>query len=193
MRLIVASNNQNKIREIKKILQNKVEEVISLKDAGIFVDVEETGKSFQENALLKATAIRNLLKDKSFAVLADDSGLEVETLNGAPGIFSARFAGENKNDSDNRKKLLTLLKNQKNRKARFVCALVLINENDGKISVTATSDGEITEKETGDNGFGYDSLFYSYDLKKTFAEASDDEKNSVSHRARALLQLQKKL
>lgn len=193
MRLIVASNNQNKIREIKKILQNKVEEVISLKDAGIFVDVEETGKSFQENALLKATAIRNLLKDKSFAVLADDSGLEVEALNGAPGIFSARFAGENKNDSDNRKKLLTLLKNQKNRKARFVCALVLINENDGKISVTATSDGEITEKETGDNGFGYDSLFYSYDLKKTFAEASDDEKNSVSHRARALLQLQKKL
>lgn len=193
MRLIVASNNQNKIREIKKILQNKVEEVISLKDAGIFVDVEETGKSFQENALLKATAIRNLLKDKSFAVLADDSGLEVEALNGAPGIFSARFAGENKNDSDNRKKVLTLLKNQKNRKARFVCALVLINENDGKISVTATSDGEITEKETGDNGFGYDSLFYSYDLKKTFAEASDDEKNSVSHRARALLQLQKKL
>ncbi len=193
MRLIVASNNQNKIREIKKILQNKVEEVISLKDAGIFVDVEETGKTFQENALLKATAIRNLLKDKSFAVLADDSGLEVEALNGAPGIFSARFAGENKNDSDNRKKLLTLLKNQKNRKARFVCALVLINENDGKISVTATSDGEITEKETGDNGFGYDSLFYSYDLKKTFAEASDDEKNSVSHRARALLQLQKKL
>lgn len=193
MRLIVASNNQNKIREIKKILQNKVEEVISLKDAGIFVDVEETGKSFQENALLKATAIRNLLKDKSFAVLADDSGLEVEALNGAPGIFSARFAGENKNDSDNRKKLLTLLKNQKNRKARFVCALVLINENDGKISVTATSDGEITEKERGDNGFGYDSLFYSYDLKKTFAEASDDEKNSVSHRARALLQLQKKL
>lgn len=193
MRLIVASNNQNKIREIKKILQNKVEEVISLKDAGIFVDVEETGKSFQENALLKATAIRNLLKDKSFAVLADDSGLEVEALNGAPGIFSARFAGENKNDSDNRKKLLTLLKNQKNRKARFVCALVLINENDGKISVTATSDGEITEEETGDNGFGYDSLFYSYDLKKTFAEASDDEKNSVSHRARALLQLQKKL
>ncbi len=193
MRLIVASNNQNKIREIKKILQNKVEEVISLKDAGIFVDVEETGKSFQENALLKATAIRNLLKDKSFAVLADDSGLEVEALNGAPGIFSARFAGENKNDSDNRKKLLTLLKNQKNRKARFVCALVLINENDGKISVTATSDGEITEKETGGNGFGYDSLFYSYDLKKTFAEASDDEKNSVSHRARALLQLQKKL
>lgn len=193
MRLIVASNNQNKIREIKKILQNKVEEVISLKDAGIFVDVEETGKTFQENALLKATAIRNLLKDKSFAVLADDSGLEVEALNGAPGIFSARFAGENKNDSDNRKKLLTLLKNQKNRKARFVCALVLINENDGKISVTATSDGEITEKERGDNGFGYDSLFYSYDLKKTFAEASDDEKNSVSHRARALLQLQKKL
>ena len=193
MRLIVASNNQNKIREIKKILQNKVEEVISLKDAGIFVDVEETGKTFQENALLKATAIRNLLKDKSFAVLADDSGLEVEVLNGAPGIFSARFAGENKNDSDNRKKLLTLLKNQKNRKARFVCALVLINENDGKISVTATSDGEITEKEIGDNGFGYDSLFYSYDLKKTFAEASDDEKNSVSHRARALLQLQKKL
>lgn len=193
MRLIVASNNQNKIREIKKILQNKVEEVISLKDAGIFVDVEETGKTFQENALLKATAIRNLLKDKSFAVLADDSGLEVEALNGAPGIFSARFAGENKNDSDNRKKLLTLLKNQKNRKARFVCALVLINENDDKISVTATSDGEITEKETGDNGFGYDSLFYSYDLKKTFAEASDDEKNSVSHRARALLQLQKKL
>lgn len=193
MRLIVASNNQNKIREIKKILQNKVEEVISLKDAGIFVDVEETGKTFQENALLKATAIRNLLKDKSFAVLADDSGLEVEAINGAPGIFSARFAGENKNDSDNRKKLLTLLKNQKNRKARFVCALVLINENDGKISVTATSDGEITEKETGDNGFGYDSLFYSYDLKKTFAEASDDEKNSVSHRARALLQLQKKL
>lgn len=193
MRLIVASNNQNKIREIKKILQNKVEEVISLKDAGIFVDVEETGKSFQENALLKATAIRNLLKDKSFAVLADDSGLEVEALNGAPGIFSARFAGENKNDSDNRKKLLTLLKNHKNRKARFVCALVLINENDVKISVTATSDGEITEKETGGNGFGYDSLFYSYDLKKTFAEASDDEKNSVSHRARALLQLQKKL
>lgn len=193
MRLIVASNNQNKIREIKKILQNKVEEVISLKDAGIFVDVEETGKTFQENALLKATAIRNLLKDKSFAVLADDSGLEVEALNGAPGVFSARFAGENKNDSDNRKKLLTLLKNQKNRKARFVCALVLINENDVKISVTATSDGEITEKETGDNGFGYDSLFYSYDLKKTFAEASDDEKNSVSHRARALLQLQKKL
>lgn len=193
MRLIVASNNQNKIREIKKILQNKVEEVISLKDAGIFVDVEETGKSFQENALLKATAIRNLLKDKSFAVLADDSGLEVEALNGDPGIFSARFAGENKNDSDNRKKLLRLLENEKNRKARFVCALALIKENGDKIFITATSNGEITDREIGEHGFGYDSLFYSYDLKKTFAEASDDEKNSVSHRARALLQLQKKL
>lgn len=193
MRLIVASNNQNKINEIKSILKDKVDTVLSLKDAGIVVDVEETGKTFQENAYLKADAVRKLLNDKDFAVLADDSGLEVEALNGAPGIYSARFAGESKNDADNRKKLLTLLKNKKNRNARFVCSLVLIRENGESLYITGTAHGKIAEKERGDNGFGYDSLFYSEELNKTFAEASSEEKNKVSHRARALLELQKQL
>lgn len=201
MKLIVASNNEHKTREIREMLEASKYEVLSLKDVKVDIDPEETGETFEENAYMKAKAIYEEIKkkknfDEKFYVLADDSGLMVDYLKGAPGVYSARYSGDTSinKDKSNNKKLLEDLKNvpKDERKAQFVCALVLLGKKKD-IRVKGKSEGYIIEEETGLEGFGYDPLFLSKDLGKTFAEATSVEKNSVSHRARALEKLKKEL
>lgn len=192
-KLIIASNNNHKISEIRAMLDEFGIVAASLKESGINVEIDETGTTFMENARLKARGIYEISSDSM--VLSDDSGLEVYALNGAPGVYSARFAGEHGNDKENRKKILEMLKDvpYEKRGARFVCTMVLIVDNNKAIEVTGTIEGIIGYEEVGDNGFGYDSLFIVPNLNKTFAELSASEKNSISHRSRALAQLKEKL
>ncbi|MDR3214827.1 MAG: XTP/dITP diphosphatase [Bacilli bacterium] len=185
-KLVVASNNLHKIKEIKAMLAAFNIEVLSLKDLNIDIDVEETGTSFMDNAFLKAQAIYDIIK---IPVLSDDSGLEVNSLNNDPGIYSARYAGEQHNDEDNLNKLLLNLKNVNNRNARYVCAMVLMMDHDTKFEVEGYLYGKIIDKRKGQNGFGYDPIFYLDNLKKTVAELSDEEKNNISHRYNALIQI----
>lgn len=188
-KLLVASNNAHKIGEIKHMLEDMELEVVSLKEAGIDVEVEETGTTFMENAYIKAKAIYDILPDKDkYIVMSDDSGLAVDALDGAPGVYSARFAGEHGNDKMNKEKLLSMLKGMslKEKKARFICAIVLIGSNDKVLKVQGEVDGYIADREYGYDGFGYDPLFYVEEYGKTFAEITPDEKNAISHRGRAL-------
>ena len=188
--IVVASNNKYKIKEIKEILTQY--NVIPMEEIGFNQEIEENGKTFAENALIKANTIHKYLKKsgKDYLVLADDSGLCVDSLNGEPGVYSARYAGEHGNDQANRNKLLKQL-DGKDRTAYFCCTIAIIFP-DGKQQVfEGKTYGEITKDEIGENGFGYDCIFYSNDLKKTFGEATESEKNSVSHRSRALEKIQK--
>ena len=186
LKVVLASNNKNKLIEIKKILLPLGFEVISQSEAGVNIDVEETGTTFEENALLKAKAIHVICKE---AVIADDSGLEVDFLNKAPGVYSHRYAGENANDTDRCNKILSELQGVplEKRTARFVCVIQFID----KYGVIKTARGEcegiIGTEISGNNGFGYDPIFMVGD--KSFAEISSDEKNRISHRANALLKL----
>lgn len=193
-KLIVASNNEHKISEIKAILSKYDISVISMKEAGINIDVEETGSTFQENSYIKAKTIFDMVKGE-FMVLADDTGLMVDYLNGEPGVYSARFAGEHGNDKLNKEKLLRLLNGvpSAERSARFVSAIVLIVDNDTVIKVQGEAKGFITEEERGSNGFGYDPLFFVPEFNKTFAQLTPEEKNSISHRGNALKNLEKKI
>lgn len=193
-KLIIASNNQGKIKEIKKILEDISIEVLSLKDIGLDIDVEEDGITFEENAKKKSEEIyKELIKRNisDFIVMSDDSGLEVEYLNGEPGVYSARYAGEHGNDSENNYKLLEKLKgiSYEDRKARFVCVLALINDNNEYKYVEGIVEGYILEDGRGDDGFGYDPLFFYEPLNKTFSELTMEEKNSVSHRGKALKEI----
>ena len=185
--LVLASGNKGKIAEIGEMLPEF--SVIGYKDAGLDFEIEETGATFYENALIKAKAVSEAL---GLPALADDSGLCVNALGGAPGIFSARFAGDG-NDEHNIDKLLKELDGVKDRSAKFVCSLVLYYPDGKIISAEGETNGEILFERTGKNGFGYDPIFYSEDLKKSLGEASSKEKNSVSHRSRALKNLKEKL
>lgn len=187
-KLIVASNNKGKIKEIKEILKD-VYEIVPMGEAGFNEEIEENGSTFFENALIKAKAVSEAL---GVNALADDSGLCVDALGGAPGIYSARFSGVHGDDAANRKKLLSELKNLKNpeeRKARFVSSVVLYKRDGEVVSGMGETHGIIGFKEEGENGFGYDSLFVSDDLGKSFGLATAEEKNAVSHRKRALIDL----
>ncbi len=188
-KLIVASSNKGKLKEIAGILGDKYE-IVSMAEAGFHEDVEETGTTFYENALLKASAVSEAL---GCDALADDSGLCVDALDGAPGVYSARFSGVHGDDAANRKKLLEELEGKTNRKAKFVSSVVLKKADGTILSGTGETYGTIAETEEGENGFGYDSLFISDDLGKSFGVATAEKKNSVSHRARALHDLLKKL
>lgn len=192
-KLIVASNNEHKIKEIKEMLSQFPFEVLSLEEAYINIDVEETGSTFMENAEIKAVEIFKIANGNM--VLADDSGLEVESLNGDPGVFSARFAGEHGNTKANNEKLLYLLEgaDEERRKAKFICAMVLIVNEDKIVKVQGEAEGIITAEFRGEEGFGYDPLFFVKEFKKTFAQMSSKEKNSISHRGRALNKLKKEL
>lgn len=192
-KLIVASNNEHKILEIKEILKNFHIDVVSLKEAGIDVDVEENGTTFMENAHIKAEAIHKMIGDSM--VMADDSGLVVDALNGEPGVYSARYCGEHGNDKKNNEKLLEKLKNvdKDKRNAKFVCAIEVIGVNGKVINAQGEVEGVIVEEERGKDGFGYDPLFYVEEFKKTFAEMTSEEKNSISHRGRALNIVQEKM
>ena len=197
-KIILASNNAHKIEEIKKILEGLPFEIKSLKDENIDIDIEEDGNTFEENAKKKASEIAKFLKnrgEKEFIVMADDSGLEVDYLNGKPGIYSARYAGEHGNDKKNNEKLLKELKgvSKEKRGAQFVCQIVLINEKEKCLSIRGEVRGRILEALSGKEGFGYDPLFFYAPLNKTFGELSSEEKNSVSHRACALKELKNRI
>ena len=188
MNIIIASNNQGKIREFKKMLEPMGYTVLSQSEAGIDLEVEETGTTFKENATLKAEAIYNL---KHTSVLADDSGLEVEFLNMEPGIYSARYMGL---DSDEAKRKCILEKMQgveeSKRTARFVCCICYIDENGNKKYAEGYWNGKIAQEEKGNNGFGYDPIFIPDGENVTSAEMTPEDKNSKSHRALALKKLE---
>ncbi len=189
--LIVATGNKHKLQEIQAIFKDV--RVISAREAGYLGDPEETGATFEENAIIKARAAAEAL---NLPALADDSGLCMAVLGGAPGIYSARYAGGHGDDKKNREKLLAELGDEKNRAAYFRSAAALcFPQSMGGKTVTATGDthGRILTREEGENGFGYDCLFYSDDLCKSFGVASAEEKNAVSHRFRALTALKEKL
>lgn len=183
MRIIVATKNANKIGEISNMFSALGFEVLSQTDAGIDIDVEETGDTFEKNALIKARAVSLVCDD---FVLADDSGLCVEALDGRPGVFSARYAGEGASDADKIKKLLAEMGDLTNRSAKFVTSIAFIAPDGSEIVTKGEVCGRITKEPFGENGFGYDPVFYSDELEKTFAQASLEEKNTVSHRSRAL-------
>lgn len=186
MKVVAATGNKGKIREFQEILGTMGYEVISMKDIGIDVDIEENGTTFEENALIKARAIAKLC---DYPVISDDSGICVDALDGAPGIYSARFAGEDADDSDRNRHLLNLMENAENRKAHYVAAIAYIGTDGAEITTIGTTDGEILYEEEGSGGFGYDPLFYCTEIGKCFGIATPDEKNKVSHRGRALKKL----
>lgn len=189
MKIVLASNNKNKIKEFKQILGDF--EFLTLNDIGFLDDIEETGTTFFENAKIKAQTVQNYLHGKklSLPVLSDDSGLCVNSLNGEPGVYSARYSGEHGNNENNRQKLLKSLQGKEDRSAYFECVLVLMYPNGEIISAQGKTSGHITTEYHGSTEFCYDCIFYSDDLKKTFGEASFEEKNSVSHRSRAIKNL----
>lgn len=190
--IVVASNNKHKIKEIKELLTQY--EVIPMGEVGFNQEIEENGKTFEENALIKAQTIHKYLKKsgKTYLVLADDSGLCVDSLNGEPGVYSARYSGIHGDEQANRDKLLKEL-DGKERAAYFCCTIAIIYPNGEQQIFEGKTFGRITTEEIGTNGFGYDCIFYSNDLKKTFGEATEQEKNSVSHRGRALEKIKKEL
>ena len=182
MKIAIATNNKNKVKEIRAVLGGHFDAMYSLEDLGINVEIEETGDTLTENALIKARTIRDL---SGLPALADDSGLMVDALDGAPGVYSARYAGEEHDDKKNNALLLKNLEG-KPRTAHF-CSVIALAYPDGKeLTAEGRVEGHILDSERGNNGFGYDPLFFSDELGKTFAEASQEEKNSVSHRGRAL-------
>ena len=180
-KLVFVTNNNHKLAEAKAILNNKVE-ICSLKDIACFDEIAETGSTLNENAEIKANYIFERFNCDTFA---DDTGLEVDTLNGAPGVYSARYAGEDGNAAKNIEKLLKELKGEKNRKAQFRTVIALI-ENGKKHFFEGKIEGKIKKKQKGNGGFGYDSVFIPDGYDKTFAELAPEVKNSISHRAKAM-------
>ncbi|MBU5455994.1 XTP/dITP diphosphatase [Caproiciproducens sp. MSJ-32] len=190
-KLVLASNNSGKIKEIKELLKDLEIEVFSLKDMGIDIQVEEDGKTFEENSRKKAEEIYDELikiKENNFIVMADDSGLEVDYLNGEPGVYSARYAGENGNDEKNNEKLIKKLQGVpfEERRARFVCHISLVYGDKKYLGVNGSVEGYILEERRGEGGFGYDPLFFYKPYNKTFSEMTMEEKNKISHRGIAL-------
>ena len=189
MKLVIASNNKGKIREYKQLLEKHGYEVMSQSEAGLTLEVEETGTTFAENSALKARAA---YKELGCAVLADDSGLAVDALDGAPGVYSARYGGID----DDAERCEYLLKNLEDvlddkRGAHFVCTIHFIDTDGSEISVEGRVYGEIGRKPVGENGFGYDPVFMY--KGRSFAQIPAEEKNAVSHRAEALKKLEEKL
>ena len=184
-KIILATNNDNKLREIREMLSDGDIEVISLKEAGIIKDVEETGKTFKENAFIKAKEICRMTKEP---VLADDSGLEVDYLDGAPGIYSSRFMGEDTPYSEKNKAIIEQLKDAKKdeRGAAFRCVMALVFPDGREFFTEGKMAGIIADEPQGENGFGYDPIVYLPDYGMTSAQLSPEEKNAASHRGQAL-------
>lgn len=187
MKFVIASGNKHKIEEIKYILQTELGreiEVVSMKEMGFTDEIEENGNTFLDNAFIKADAIAG----NEWFSIADDSGLSVDYLNGAPGVYSARFAGQPCNDLNNNNKLLSLLENvpAEKRSAHFVSSIACVTPKGDRLSAVGTCEGQILFAPRGNGGFGYDPLFYYAALDKTFAEITPEEKNSISHRANAM-------
>lgn len=190
MKIIVATKNKGKMREIKSILSDPKYEILSMEDIGLDVEVEENADTFTGNATKKAVEIMKLCNE---ITLADDSGLVVDALDGAPGVYSARYAGEHGDDLQNNLLLLKNMENESNRKAKFVCAIALAFPNGKVLNVEGEFHGQIDYEMKGTGGFGYDVLFYLPEYKMTSAEISAEEKNKISHRAKALHLIKEKL
>lgn len=190
--VIIATKNKGKAKEFESLFAAKGYEVKTLLDVQGSPDVEETGTTFEENAILKAEAISKLYDQ---VVIADDSGLIVDALDGRPGVYSARYAGEDKSDEANTSKVLRELEGvpTEKRTARFYCALAVASPNQDTVTVSGAMEGLITEQLVGENGFGYDPIFFVQEVAKTTAELSKEEKNKISHRAHALKALEGKL
>jgi XTP/dITP diphosphohydrolase len=184
MQLVFATNNLNKIKEVQTLIPNNIK-LLSLKDIGCFEEVPETQNTIEGNAIQKAEYIK---RKYGYDCFADDTGLEVETLNGEPGVYSARYAGEQRDANDNMNKLLSELYNKVNRNAKFKTVLAL-NLNGNIQTFTGICEGEITKVIHGEKGFGYDPIFKPKGYSNTFAEMSLDLKNSIGHRGKAVSQL----
>lgn len=184
MKIVFASNNKNKIKEIQQLVPSEIQ-IVSLEDIGCNIDIPETADTIEGNAILKADYIT---KHYNYPCFADDSGLEVDALNGAPGVYSARYAGEPKDDDKNIEKLLAALKNKINRKANFK-TVICVNVNGEQHLFTGIINGEIISEKRGTNGFGYDPIFVAEGYHKTFAELTMEEKSDISHRGKAVKQL----
>ncbi len=191
-RIVFATGNAGKVKEIRMILADLGMEVVSMKEAGIQIDIVEDGKTYEENAMIKARAVAQYTDD---IVMADDSGLEVDAMNKEPGIFSARFMGEDTSYRIKNGEIIRRLEGvaDEDRTARFVCAIAAVLPDKRELTTRATIEGRIGYEEKGENGFGYDPIFYVPEFGKTTAELSEEEKNQVSHRGKALELMKKEL
>ena len=190
MKYVLASHNPGKIREMSAILSQYGVEVVSPRELGITVDVEETGTTFAENAMLKAKAICAAAK---LPAIADDSGLCVGALNGGPGVYSARYGGEGLDDKGRYMLLLNSMRGQPTRAAHFACAIACAFPNGDELTAEGRCDGTIAFAPIGEGGFGYDPVFFVPELKKTFGQLTAEEKSAISHRGRALAAFVEKL
>lgn len=186
MRIVFATGNEGKMKEVRMIMDELGIEVVSMKEAGVELDIEENGTTFEENAMIKAQAIADVLED--VIVLADDSGLEIDYLNKEPGVHSSRYMGENTSYDIKNQHILDLLKDveEEKRSARFVCTIAVIFPDGEKQVVRETIEGQIGYESKGENGFGYDPIFYVPEYGCTTAELSLEQKNQISHRGKAL-------
>lgn len=191
-KIIFATGNEGKMKEVRSILADLGQDILSLKEAGMDVDIEENGTTFEENAIIKANAIKDIAK---CIVLADDSGLEIDYLDKAPGIYSARYMGEDTSYTIKNNKILELMKDVPNEKrtARFVCAIAAALPNGKVLTTRATIEGIIGYEIQGENGFGYDPIFYLPEYECTTAQLSLDKKNLLSHRGKALREMKEVL
>jgi XTP/dITP diphosphohydrolase len=201
MRIVFATGNQNKMREIREILGGLGVDILSMKEAGVDGEIVEDGNSFAENSMIKAKAVYELIRQKSSEeaaesiVLADDSGLEVDYLNGEPGIYSARYMGEDTSYTIKNNNIIERLSGvpDEKRTARFVCAISAVLPDGKAFSCQGTMEGRIGYEIAGANGFGYDPIFFLPEYGKTSAEISPAEKNAISHRGKALREMADKL
>lgn len=193
-KLIFATGNKDKMKEIRMILKDSDYEILSMKEAGIDIDIEENGETFEENALIKAKAIKECCPDAE-VVLADDSGLEIDYLDKAPGVYSARFMGEDTPYSVKNQALIDQLNGvpDEKRTARFVCVIAAVFADGTSCTTRGTIEGIIGYEERGENGFGYDPIFYLPERKCSTAELDSEEKNKISHRGKALRSMAEKL
>ena len=187
--IIFATGNIGKMREIRSILADLGVPVLSMKEAGIQADIEENGTSFEENAMIKARAVAAAVEAKGSVILADDSGLEIDALNGEPGIYSARYLGEDTPYDVKNRELIRRLEGvpEDRRTARFVCAIAAVLADGREFTVRGVIEGRIGYEQKGQGGFGYDPIFYVPEYGKTTAEMSPEEKNLISHRGKALM------
>jgi XTP/dITP diphosphohydrolase len=189
MVIVLATTNRKKVREMKRMFAGCDIEFLALEAFPGCPEVVEDGRTFRANALKKAISVSN---STGYAALADDSGLEVDALGGAPGVFSARYAGENADDNRNMKKVLREMKhinNKDSRRARFKCCIALVLQDGRRKTFTGSVEGIIGEKPKGANGFGYDPIFFPVGHDRSFAEMADSEKDAISHRGRAIRKL----
>ncbi len=191
-RIILASNNNGKIKEVRQILGDMPVKLLTMKEAGADIDIDENGVTFEENALIKARAV---MEHTGCITIADDSGLEVDYLNKEPGVYSARYMGHDTSYDIKNQSIIDRLKGVEgnDRSARFVCAMAAVFPDGRQIVTRGTMEGVIAKEPKGENGFGYDPILYLPQLSKSSAELTDEEKNSISHRGEALEKLKKEL